>query len=108
MVIPADGSVDLSALGDLSAVTTGSSLRELCHDLIEPTATIRWLVRVAEPESGGELRDRVKAIAAAGGQIAAICDHVLDPPQCRPRVRLDKVAAEAVAGARARYAGVID
>jgi two-component system, OmpR family, sensor histidine kinase TctE len=107
MVMPADGSVDPSALGEAS-VTTGSSLRELCHDLIEPTATIRWLVRVAEPESGEELRDRLKAIAVAAGHIAAICDDILDPPRCRPRVRLDKVAAEAVAGARARYAGVID
>lgn len=103
-----DGSGELSTLGDVSSVTTGSSLRELCHDLIEPAATIRWLVRAAEAESGEELRDRLEAIAVAAGQIAAICDDILDPPRSRPRVRLDKIAAEAVASARARYAGVID
>lgn len=108
MDTPTDGSGDLSALGDDSSVTTGSPLRELCHDLIEPTSTIIWLVRAAGAESGEELRDRLEAIAAAAGQIAAICDDILDPPRCRPRVRLDRIAAEAVASARARYAGVID
>jgi signal transduction histidine kinase len=103
-----DGSGELSALGDVSSVTTGSSLRELCHDLIEPAATIRWLARAAEAESGEEIRDRLEAIAVAAGQIAAICDDILDPPRCRPHVRLDKIAAEAAASARARYAGVID
>lgn len=104
----ADGSGQLSVSRDVSSVTTGSSLRELCHDLVEPAATIRWLVRAAEAESGEGLRDRLAAIAAAAGQIAAICDDILDPPRCRPRVRLDQVAAEVVASARARYAGVID
>jgi K+-sensing histidine kinase KdpD len=102
------GSGELATSGDVSSVTTGSSLRELCHDLVEPAATIRWLVRAAEAESGEELRDRLAAIAAAAGQIAAICDDIIDPPQCRPCVRLDQIAAEAVASARARYAGVID
>lgn len=87
---------------------TGSPLRELCHDLVEPTATIMWLVRAAEAESGGELRDRLEGIAVAAGQIAAICDDILDPPRCYPRVRLDRIAAEAVASVRARYDGVID
>jgi signal transduction histidine kinase len=75
---------------------------------MEPTATIRWLVRAAEIESGEGLRDRLEAIAAAAGQIAAICDDILDPPRCRPHVRLDRIAADAVASARARYPGVID
>jgi signal transduction histidine kinase len=108
MVMLADGSGDLSASGEVCSVTTSSSLRELCHDLIEPTATIRWLVRAAEADSGEELHDRLEAIAAAAGQIAAICDDILDPPRFRPHVRLDEIAAEAVASARARYAGVID
>jgi signal transduction histidine kinase len=104
----ADGLGDLSAPGEGASGTTGSSLRELCHDLIEPTATIRWLVRAAEAESGGELRDRLEAIAAAAGQIAAICDDILDPPLSCPRVRLDMIAAEAVASAKVRYTGTID
>ncbi|MGH3171134.1 MAG: ATP-binding protein [Trebonia sp.] len=106
----ADGSGGVSASRDVSSVTTGSSLRELCHDIVEPAATIRWLVRAAEAEAeaGDELRGRLAAIAAAAGQIAAICDDILDPPQCRPCVRLDQIAAEAVASAGARYGGVID
>jgi signal transduction histidine kinase len=108
MGILADGSGDLSAPGEVYSVTAGSSLRELCHDLIEPAATIRWLVRAAEAESGDVLHDRLEAIAAAASQIAAICDDILDPPQGPPHVRLDKIAAEAAASARARYTGVID
>ena len=104
----ADGSADPLAPGDVISVITASSLRELCHDLIEPTATIRWLVRGAEADSGEDLRARLEAIAAAAGQIAAICDEIIDPPRRRPRVRLDKVAAEAIASARARYTGAID
>jgi two-component system, LuxR family, sensor kinase FixL len=107
-VMPTDGAGDLTALGAVSSVATSSSVRELCHDLIEPTATIRWLVRAAEAESGEELRDRLAAIATAAGQIAAICDEILDPPRSSPHVRLDKIAAEAAASAGARYAGVID
>jgi two-component system sensor histidine kinase TctE len=108
MVLPSDGLAELSAPVEASSVTMGLSLRELCHDLIEPTATIRWLARAAETGSGAELHDRLEAIAAAAGQIAAICDDILDPPQRCPRVRLDKIAAEAVLSARARYAGMID
>lgn len=103
-----DGIGSLSVPGEVGSVATASSLRELCHDLIEPTATIRWLVRAAEAESGEELSGRLAAIAAAAGQIAAICDDILDPPAYCPRVRIDKIAAEAVAGARARYTGAID
>ena len=108
VVISVSGLDDLSGLDDESSVTTGLLLRELCHDLIEPTATIRWLVRAAEAGSGEELHDRLEAIAAAAGQIAAICDGILDPPGCRPSVRLDKIAAEVVMSARVRYGGVID
>jgi signal transduction histidine kinase len=103
-----DGLGNLSALGEAGTVATGSSLRELCHDLIEPTATIRWLVHAAEAESGGEFRDLLQAIAAAAGQIAAICEDVLDPPPSCPPVRLDTIAAETVASAAVRYSGTID
>jgi signal transduction histidine kinase len=108
MVLPSDGIAELSAPAEASSVTTGVSLRELCHDLIEPTATIRWLARAAGTGSGEELHDRLEAIAAAAGQIAAICDDILDPPQRCPHTRVDQVAVEAVLSIRARYAGVID
>lgn len=92
---------------DMSSVTTHLSLRELCHDLVEPTATIRWLVSAAEAESGEDFQGRLEAIAVAAGQIAAICDAILDGPR-NFAVRLDRLAMDAVASARVRYAGVIE
>ena len=84
------------------------SLRELCHDLIEPAATIKWLVRAAEAESGQDLRNRLGAIAIAAGQIAAICEHILNGPQRHGGIRLDLIADDAAASAQVRYAGLID
>src|ERR1700730_11653004 len=106
--IPADNLADLSAAADISSAAAGLSLRELCHDLIEPTATIRWLVRAAEADSGQDLRNRLGAIAIAAGQIAAICEHILDGPQRYAGVRLDLIADDVVATAQLRYAGLID
>ena len=103
--MPGKGKQAPDAMQDLHET---SSLRELCHDLIEPAAAIRWLVRAAETGSGEELHHRLEAIAAAAGQIAAICDGILDPPRRCPGIRLDQVAGEAVLSARAGYAGVID
>ena len=106
--IPEDNLADLSAAADVSSAAAGLSLRELCHDLIEPTATIRWLVRAAEADSGQDLRNRLGAIAIAAGQIAAICEQLLDGPQRYAGVRLDLIADDAVASAQVRYAGLID
>jgi signal transduction histidine kinase len=104
--LPADDLTELR--GAVSSGAAASPLRELCHDLIEPTATIRWLVRAAEAESGQDLQGRLGAIAVAAGQIAAICDDVLDQsPRCAG-VRLDRLADNAVASARMRYAGAIE
>jgi signal transduction histidine kinase len=106
--MPAPDLADLSGATDVSSAATGSSLRELCHDLAEPTATIRWLVRAAGAESGQDVRNRLGAIAVAAAQIAAICEDILDRPPPRAGVRLDRLAGDAVASARVRYAGVID
>jgi signal transduction histidine kinase len=106
--IPAENLADLSATADVSSAAAGLSLRELCHDLIEPTATIRWLVRAAEAESGPDPRNRLGAIAIAAGHIAAICEHILNGPQHYAGVRLDLIADDAVASAQVRYAGLID
>ena len=106
--IPANNLADLSAVSSVSSAAAGLSLRELCHDLIEPAATIRWLVRAADAESGQDLRNRLGAIAVAAGQITAICEHILDQPQSYAGTRLDLLAADAVASAQVRYDGVID
>jgi signal transduction histidine kinase len=106
--IPTDNLADLSAMSSVSSAAAGFSLRELCHDLIEPAATIRWLVRAADAESGQDLRNRLGAIAVAAGQIAAICEHILDRPQSYAGTRLDLLATDAVASAQVRYDGVIE
>lgn len=93
---------------DVSSATTHLSMRELCHDLVEPTATIKWLVSASEAGSGEDFQERLQAIAVAAGQIAAICDDVLDEPRRRANVRLDRLTIDAVASARIRYAGVIE
>lgn len=105
--IPADNLADLSASADFSSVEAALSLRELCHDLIEPTATIRWLVRAAEADPGQDLRNRLGAIAIAAEQIAAMCEHILNGPERYAGVRLDLIADDAVASAQVRYAGLI-
>ena len=86
----------------------GTSLREFCHDLIEPAATIRWLANVAVTDSGPDLRDRLGAIAVAASQIAAICEDVLGWPRHGTGTRLDVLAGDAAASTQVRYAGVID
>jgi signal transduction histidine kinase len=106
--IHADNMADLSAVRDISLPTAGLSLRELCHDIIEPAATIRWLARAADAEPAQDQQGRLRTIAAAAGQIAAICEHILDWPQQCAGVRLDLLADDAVASARVRYAGTID
>jgi two-component system OmpR family sensor kinase len=99
---------DLSVGSDVPFTATGTSLRELCHDLIEPAATIRWLARAAATDSGPNLRDRLGAIAVAASQIAAICEDVLNWPRHGAGARLDVLAGDAAASAQVRYAGVID
>jgi signal transduction histidine kinase len=106
--IPADNLADLSAAKDVSSAAVGSTLRELCHDIIEPAATIRWLVRAADAEWGQDQKNRLGAIDVAAGQIAAICEHMLDRPQRCTGVHLDLLAADAVSSAQVRYAGTID
>jgi signal transduction histidine kinase len=92
----------------VAAAGADGSLRELCHDLIEPTATIRCLVHAADADSGQDLRNRLATIAVVAGQIAAICEQILGQPQPCSGIRLDLLADEAAAMARVRYAGVID
>jgi signal transduction histidine kinase len=107
--IPADNRTDLSLASGVSSAAVSLPLRELCHDLIESAATIKWLARGADrAESEQGLRKRLGAIAIAAGQIAAICEHILDRPQRYASVRLDLLADDAVTSAQVRYAGVID
>lgn len=105
--VAANNFADWSAAEEDSSAA-GMSLRELCHDLIEPAATIRWLVRAADAESGPDLRSRLGSIAVAAGQIAAICENILDRPRGHAGVRLDLLADDSARSVQVRYGGVID
>jgi len=106
--IPDYDLADLLVMGDGTPSTTGTSLREFCHDLIEPATTIRWLARAAVTDAGPDLRDRLGTIALVASQIAAICEQILDWPRNDGGTRLDMLADEAAASAQVRYAGAID
>lgn len=106
--IPASKFAVMSTATGVSVAAPGVALRELCHDLIEPTATIRCLVHVAGTESGQDLRNRLATIAVVASQMAAICEQILGQPQPCLGVRLDRLADDAAASARVRYDGVIN
>jgi signal transduction histidine kinase len=102
---------DDAVLGDeLTGAAEARLLRELCHDLIEPVASIKLLVQVActEAKSDSLVLDRLGLIADEAGRIADICGQVLDQPRRIEPIRLDVLAAEAVASARLRHRGVIE
>lgn len=85
-------------------------LRELAHDLILPAASIKLLANAACTESDldAAVRDRLRLIANEAAMIAEICGQVLDRPRRLGPLRLDALAAEAVARAQLRYRGVIE
>jgi two-component system OmpR family sensor kinase len=107
-VIPDDDLAGFPVKSDSAFTTTGTSLREFCHDLIEPATTIRWLARAAVTDAGPDLRDRLGTIALVASQIAAICEQILEWPRNDGVTRLDMLADEAAASAQVRYVGAID
>ena len=98
------------AIQDQAGAAAARLLRELCHDLIEPAASIKLLVHAAHAEASPETSvcDCLRLIAKEAGIIADICGQVLGQPRRIDPVRLDVLAAEAVASARLRFSGVID
>jgi signal transduction histidine kinase len=86
------------------------TLRELCHDLTMPAASIRLLVSAATRESDPDpaLRARLRQIADEAGRIADICGHFLHPTRNTGPSDLRILAADAADSARSRYPGTID
>jgi K+-sensing histidine kinase KdpD len=100
----------------LSASPTGGPgapasrlLRELCHDLIEPAASIKLLARAVAESAGPDMtvQQGLQLIVAEASRIADICGHVLDRPRPDP-IRVDELAAEAAASARLRHRSAIE
>jgi signal transduction histidine kinase len=86
------------------------TLRELCHDLTMPAASIRLLVSAATRESDPDpaLRARLRQIADEAGRIADICGYFLDPTRRTAASDLRMLVAYAADSARSRYPGTID
>jgi signal transduction histidine kinase len=85
-------------------------LRELCHDLTMPAASIRMLATVATKESEPDpsLKTRLRQIADEAGRIADICRYFLDPTCRSGPSDLRTLAADAAESVRSRYRGTID
>jgi signal transduction histidine kinase len=86
------------------------ALRELCHDVTAPAASIKLLAEVAAAESdpGPAALARLRQIADEAGKIAQICGYVLDQSHGGSTADLHTVAAETADSFRWRYPGVID
>ncbi len=101
----ADGVLDNKSL-----IADSRLLRELCHDLVEPAASIKVLAHAAcadlDPDSA--IRSRLRVIANEAARITEICGQVLDRPRRVVPVRLDALAAEAMSRAQLRYQGEVE
>jgi len=82
------------------------SLRELCHDLIGPAATIKVLAAAAaaEAEAGAlqAVQGRLELILTEATQISDMCAHVLGRPGRPGPARLDRIAVAEAESARVR------
>jgi len=105
---PADAENEEDTRG--AGISALNGMRALCHDLIDPAATIRVLVHAACAETNLDpvLRDRLQMIAVEAGRIGDICRQVLDRPSRPAPVRLDVLAAEALQSVRSRYKTTIE
>jgi signal transduction histidine kinase len=86
------------------------ALRELCHDLTVPAASIKLLTHVAAAESdpGPAMLARLRQIADEASKIADICGYFLDQPRGGEAADLPALTADAADGLRLQYPGVID
>jgi two-component system, OmpR family, sensor kinase len=85
-------------------------LRELCHDLMEPAASIKLLARALGASAGPDpaVQHRLRLIAAEASRIADICGQVLDRPTRQRPIRLDELAADTADSARLRHGSAIE
>ena len=86
------------------------SVRQLCHDLIDPATTIRVLAEIATRESppGVAATERLRQIVDEAERIVETCTYFLDQPRPPQPVRLDVLAADLLRSRRMTFAGTID
>jgi signal transduction histidine kinase len=86
------------------------SVREVCHDLVGPIATIKLLVESIglTAELDPAARKHLRQIGVEAGRIADICDYFLNQQPPKKALHLDPIVAEVSAGARVRFATKID
>ena len=86
------------------------TLRELCHDLTMPAASIRLLAGAAARESDPDpsLQARLRQIVDEAARIADICGYFLDPSRRAGPADLLTLAAEAADSVRSRHRTTID
>ncbi len=98
---------------DQAAPASGpSSVRELCHDLRQPVATISMLVSAAETEGRDQipdaLRGRLQLIAEQSRRLSEIIRHVLEESLGFEPVDVGRAAREVVDWTRITYRGRLD
>lgn len=83
----------------------GRVLRELCHDLIVPAATIRMLADAAHQHDlpRRDVGRHLTLISAEAARISALCSHVLGRARPRGPVRLDELVVEQIRSLRTMY-----
>jgi signal transduction histidine kinase len=89
---------------------TASSARALCHDLINPAASIKLLTEVllATPDFSAGAEQRLHAIADEADWIMEICSHTLDRRAQDQVLPLDLIVGRMVNPFRVSYRGRIE
>lgn len=85
------------------------SLRELCHDLLQPAAAISALVAAAQVESGlpPAAIERLNQVTQQARRIAELCRHTLDGDAGHAAVLLHELATEVAQAASLTFSSEV-
>lgn len=94
---------------DLSAQRGHDALRELCHDLLQPVATIGALLAAAQVETKlpRATKDRLNQVSLEVKRLVELCHHGLDHGAAHAAVALDDVVSQVVATAALTAPGTV-
>jgi signal transduction histidine kinase len=96
--------------GRIPGEVADEAILRVCHDLVTPAVTIRYLAEAIEddPDASADLRRLATLIAAESTAISDICAFVLDTSQKASPVRLDWIVSDCVSSASAWFRGTIN